>query len=226
MSDISDKKEDSLLLFEIHMWYTYLYGIHQIDGNNDKLQYLHFIFFLARLHVSTLICKFTFKVEIIVVSKQRVDRNVMEIFTQMFPRDLLSIVTKPISLEFVVVEGFLASFCSIVRCPPLMTSTSGKVYGFLSALSRPVSPENSGHLAELCSKQTRPSTMDSSMAPTSPNTCETRAREITQDGNGHPPFVPTLGLRFSEAEGEPRKRAFLQLATISLVYLVLCGIFP
>ncbi|KOX70237.1 hypothetical protein WN51_05515 [Melipona quadrifasciata] len=45
------------------------------------------------------------------------------------------------------------------------------------------------------------------MAPTFPNTCETRAREITQDGNGHPPFVPTLGLRFSEAEGRGTQRA-------------------
>ncbi|KAK1124142.1 hypothetical protein K0M31_007166 [Melipona bicolor] len=71
--------------------------------------------------------------------------------------------------------------CYNTHC--LGAGTSGKVYEFLSALSRLVSPENPSHLAELCSEQTRPSTVDWSMEPTFPNTCQTQARKITQDGN-------------------------------------------
>ncbi|KAK1136605.1 hypothetical protein K0M31_001151 [Melipona bicolor] len=41
-----------------------------------------------------------------------------------------------------------------------MIGASGKVYEFLSALSKPVSPENPGHLAEFCSEQTGPLTVD------------------------------------------------------------------
>ncbi|KAK1117354.1 hypothetical protein K0M31_016726 [Melipona bicolor] len=42
----------------------------------------------------------------------------------------------------------------------LGAGTFGKIYWFFSALSSPVSPENPGHMAGLCYKQTRPSTVD------------------------------------------------------------------
>ncbi|KAK1116425.1 hypothetical protein K0M31_019064 [Melipona bicolor] len=37
---------------------------------------------------------------------------------------------------------------------------TGKIYWFLSTLSRPASPKTLGHKTGLCSKQTRPSTVD------------------------------------------------------------------
>ncbi|KAK1136577.1 hypothetical protein K0M31_001123 [Melipona bicolor] len=90
----------------------------------------------------------------------------------------------------------------------LGTGTYGKIYWFLSTLSSPVSSENTGHMAGLCSKQTldRGLKHGTNFPEYVRNTGQ---RDHPRRQRVSDPSCPILDPRFSEAEGRGTEKAFV-----------------